>query len=462
MDLERLNRSRTRRANALLFLGALRNGSTGSMAIAQTFVVRLLVLAINLATGILTARLLGPAGRAEQAAMVIGITIIPFVLSFGLPMAIQYTLRAEPARQDRLVSAATILSIAFGVLSACASLIVLPRLIVQYSPSVLHFSQLFMLVAPFTILYTVFCGVLQARNQFAEVNFTRSVMPIATLCALLALIVAHDVTPLTSSIAYVAPWVLITPWLWSKVRPTLTMADFGNSARWLLDYGSRSYVTDILGTLAAQVDQVLVIGMLSPHSMGIYAVAISAARVSDIFSGPIVLVLFPKAAALPVRQIVDLTARVTRLTIVLLGVSLAAGVATLPFLIPIFFGRSYGAAVPIAQILVLNFVLGGITYVSSQAFMAAGKPGIIAIMHIFGLATTIPAMLLLVPHIGLAGAAWALVISNSVRFIITLTCFPVVLKVRVPPLVPTREDFLFLWTSLRARTSRDVQLPESA
>lgn len=463
MDVTGGDRRPPRRGRALLFLAALRSGSSGSMAIAQTFVVRLLVLGVNLATGILTARLLGPAGRAEQAAIMIGITLIPYVLSFGLPMAIQYTLRAAPARQDRLISAATLLSIAFGIVSALASLVILPHLVAHYSQSVLHLSQLFMLVAPFTILYTVLCGVLQARNQFAEVNFTRYAMPIGTLCGLLALMLARHVTPLTSSVAYTSPWILITPWLWSKVHPKLTASGFTISARGLLSYGARSYVTDILGTLSGQVDQVLVIGLLSPRSMGIYAIAISAARISDIFSGPIVLVLFPKAAALPVQQIVTLTARVTRLTAVLLSLSLAVAVATLPFLIPLFFGRSYSAAVPIAQILVVSFVIGGITYVNSQAFMAAGKPGIVAIMHVFGLATTIPAMLLLIPHIGLAGAAWALVISNSVRFIVTIMCYPLVLKVPVPQLFPRRDDFFFLWSQLRERTkSQDVQLPQPA
>jgi O-antigen/teichoic acid export membrane protein len=440
-------------AKAATALGALRNASSGSMAVVQTLLVRVLVLSINLLTGIITARVLGPEGRAEQAAMLIGIGLFPAVLSFGLPMAIQYRLRTEPERQERFVSAATFLSVAFGALAIVVSFFVLPRLITKYSPSVLHVAQIFMLSAPFVILYLMFCAVLQARGDFAKANFTRYAVPLSTLLGLIGLAIAHRFTPLTSSIAYVLPSLWATPWLWVRVRPKLTFRDLKQTASGLLSYGSRSYATDILSTLSGQIDQVLVIALLSPKSMGLYAVAISAARASDLVSAPLVTVLFPKASGLPARQIVELTARAARLTLALLIPALLASLAAMPFVLPALYGKSYSGATPLAQILALSFLVGGTVYVLNQAFAAAGKPGVVAVVELLGLAGTVPLMFLLIPRFGLPGAAWAIVASITARLFVTLACFPIVLKEPMPSLIVTRGDLRFLYTTLKARLS---------
>jgi O-antigen/teichoic acid export membrane protein len=426
------------------------------MAVVQTFLTRMVVLGLNVLTGILTARFLGPAGRAEQAALLIGVTLLPFVLSFGIPIAVQYKLRTMPEQQERLISSATLLSFALGIIAAGLALVILPHLIEKYPPAVIHLAQILMLIAPFTILYTVYCGILQARSQFSEANFTRYAMPLTTLITLVALIVAHKLTALTSALAYVMPYVWIAPWLWFKIKPKVSLRGLLESAKTLLSYGSRSYITDILGTLMSQVDQVLVIGLLSPVSMGIYAVAISAARVSDVFSGPIVLVLFPKASALPTQQIVDLTSRTARLAVVLLGATAIAIIIAMPLLIPMFYGKSFNSATGVAQILVVSFAINGVIYVLSQAFMASGRPGVMAAIQLLGLATTVPAMLLLIPRYALIGAATALIISSCLRLTMALACFPIILKSSVPSLLATRDDFRFLVFTLRSRLTNAV------
>jgi O-antigen/teichoic acid export membrane protein len=443
-------------SKAFVALRALVTASSGSMAVAHTFLVGLLVIGLNVLTGVVTARALAPAGRAEQAAILIGLNLFPYIFSFGLGAAIQFKMRTEPERRELTVSAATLLSIVLGLLSVVAGVVVLPRLITHYSSSVLFLAQAFMLIAPFAILNLVFCGILQARNQFAEVNFTRYAMPLGTLIALVVLALVHRLTPLTSSLAYAATNLLIAPWLWSKVRPQATLRDFGSVARGLLSYGSRTVANQILGTLSVQIDQILVIGLLAPVSMGIYTVALSAARISDLLSGPVVLVLFPKASALPPAEIVELTTRVTRLAVAFSVPMMIAIVAVLPFLLPRVYGRAYVDAVPIAQVLVVSFAISGMVYIVSQAFMASGKPGLFALIQTIGIATAIPAMILLVPHFGLLGAASGLVMSSVLRLCMALVLFPVALKARIPSLIATAADFRFLKATLSSRMFRQA------
>jgi antigen flippase len=414
------------------------------MALAQTLVVRFLALGLNLLTGIVSARYLGPVGRAEQAAIVLGASFFPYVIAFGVPIAVQYKIRTDPKRAPDYTSAGIGLSLVFGMLAFGIGILVLPRMLVKYPPEIVQIAQIAMVTAPITMLYALLCAILQARGQFRAPNVTRYVMPAITLVSLLGLIVVHRLNPITSSIAYLMTGFFAVPWLWAKVRPTIRVQSPRKAAKDLLSYGSRSYVSDILGTLAAQVDQILVIGLLSPTSMGLYAVALGAARAVDLYSGSVVAVLFPRAASLDTAQIVALTGRAARITgAMLLGTgSLLA--LLMPLLLPLFFGKAFVASIPVAQIVLVSFAVNAIVYVLAQAYMAVGKPGVNAIIQLIGLATTVPAMLFLIPRYGIVGAALALVASTMVRLLSSLACFPIILKVDAPALLVNAGDVRYV------------------
>jgi len=331
--------------------------------------------------------------------------------------------------------------------------VALPSVAKQYSPAILHVAQLFMLGAPFAVLFNVFNGVLDAQGRFTQSNFSQYGQLILSVVILFSLAIAHHLTPVSSAGTYLGTAILATCWLWTVVRPKFLFADFVETARGLISYGLRTYVTDLLGVLQVQIDTILVISLLSPSSMGLYAVALSAARVSDLFSGSIVSVLFPKAAALPWREMIELTHRVGRLTFALILPVIALNILAMPFILPAFYGKPFVGAVPVAQILALTFILNGTAYVMSQAFLAAGKPGVIAIIQASGLAFVVPLMLWLIPRFGLLGAAWALVLATFLRAGITMVCFPIVLKAPIPSLLITVNDFRFVKESLTKRLS---------
>jgi O-antigen/teichoic acid export membrane protein len=409
--------------------------------------VRVLTLVLNLLTGIVSARYLGPVGRADQAAILLGATLFPFLVAFGLPLAVQYKIRTEPERASTYVSAGAGLAIAFGFLACVLGILVLPHMLAKYSPSIVFAAQLAMLTAPLQMLYLFLCSVLQARHRFREPNFTRYAMPASTLVGLLGLAAAHFLNAISSSVAYLGTLLWSVPWLWVKVAPRPRFRAL-RVTKELMNYGSRSYVSDILGTLATQVDQVLVIGLLSPASMGLYAVALGAARAADLFSGSVVAVLFPRATSLDHAAIVQLTGRATRITSAMLLVTSLLLIAVMPFVLPLFYGGAFAAAVPVAQVVVVSFALNGVVYVLAQAYMAAGRPGVIAVIQFVGLATTIPTMLVLIPRFGLLGAASALVISTMVRLLLTLAGFPFVLNTPMPSLLLNGGDISYVGRSL--------------
>ena len=427
------------------------------MALAQTLLVRFLSLGLNLLTAIVSARYLGPVGRAEQAAIVLGASFFPYVVAVGIPLAVQFKMRTDPSRADDYTSAGIGLSLVLGALAFAVGILILPHMLTKYSAHIVFVAQFAMITVPITMLYALLCAILQARGQFNAPNVTRYAMPAITLVLLFSLVIVHSINPVSSSVAYLVTGFFAVPWLWSKVKPTVRFRGLSHASRGLLHYGSRSYVSDILGTLASQVDQILVIGLLSPASMGLYAVALGAARAVDLYSSSVVSVLFPRAASLDTPKIVALTGRAARITGAMLAVTGALMIVLMPFLLPLFFGRAFIASIPVAQVVIVSFAMNAIVYVLAQAYMAAGKPGVNAIIQLVGLTATVPAMLELIPRYGILGAALALVASTSVRLLFSLACFPVILKSNAPSLIINLGDVRYIVQALAYNGQRSSE-----
>ena len=75
------------------------------------------------------------------------------------------------------------------------------------------------------------------------------------------------------------------------------------------------------------------------------------------------------------------------------------------------------------QILTLEAIISGSITVMSQPFMAIGRPGVVTLLQVTGLTTSIPLMLIMVPHYGPIGASVALVCSALIRGALLFTCY---------------------------------------
>jgi O-antigen/teichoic acid export membrane protein len=135
-----------------------------------------------------------------------------------------------------------------------------------------------------------------------------------------------------------------------------------------------------------------------------------------------------------------MTGRAVRITTVLTVACGLGIVAAGPKLLVMLYGADYRGATGILRILVLEVILSGATQVMSQAFMALGRPGVITALQAIGLSLTIPLMLLMIPKLGLTGAALALLISTCARLTFVLASFPLLLKLPVPDLLVQRKD----------------------
>lgn len=429
-------------------------GRGATAATLQTLLTKILILAANTCTGAITARILGPDGRGEQAAIALWPQFLAFTMTLGLPIALRYYLKRNPEQESEIFSATLVLGTILGIVAAIAGILFIPQWLTQYSPEVIRYAQWFMVLSPIIMLTTIYTAALEADYNFKTANQAQYLQPLTTLVILTGLAVSDNLTPFTAVIAYAFPSLPIFFWLsrcvWQRFRPRLS--GLRKSYQRLMSYGLRAYGIDLIGTLSVQVDQALVINLLAPEAMGKYVISLSLSRMLNLFQHSIVTVLLPKTAARPIAEVVAVTGMAVRISTALTTMAAAILFIVGPMLLKLLYGAEFMGAVPVFRILVVMTVVDGSVWILAQAFMALGRPGTVTLLQTIGLGLSIPFLLLLVPRLGLQGAGWALLCSTVVRLVFVLACYPLVLKVRPPSLLAKRSDFYILKQKMVHRT----------
>jgi O-antigen/teichoic acid export membrane protein len=428
-------------------------GKGSVAATAQTMITMVGILAINILTGMITARTLGPEGRGEQAALILWPEFMANVITLGIPSALTYNLRSYPEERNKFFSAAVILSTALAIGSATVGIFLLPQWLSQYPPETIRMAQLLMPIVPIFLLAQLFAFALEASSQFAISNLGRYMMPVGTLFLLCGLVISKNINSYTAALAYILPGIVVFLSRLGYLRKIFKFQWSGltKAYRKLMSYGIRSYGVELVKTLSGQLSQVVIIGLLSSSNLGIYVVALNLSRMMNVFQTSFVTVLFPTVAGRSVKKVVALTGRAVRVSLVL---TCLAGIIV-SFLAPVVLNALYGekflAAISVFRILLIETIINGTVWVFLQAFMAVGKPGIVTVLQGLGVAISIPLMFLLIPTYGLEGAGMALLGSSSIRLILVYLSYGFILKVSPPSLLLNKQDLDFFGQEIRSR-----------
>ncbi|MFM2431526.1 MAG: hypothetical protein RLZZ511_2739 [Cyanobacteriota bacterium] len=419
-------------------------GRDGTAATLQTMLSRCVVMALNLLTGIVIARLLGADGRGEQAVIILWPQFFSCIMTLGVPSALIYNLKRYPDEQAKFFTAATIVSLGLGSIAAVLGAQIIPFWMNNYSATVISATQWAMAVTPMLLLTITFSSALEACERFGQANAARYLQGSLTLLLALGFGVIRWANPMSLAAAYLLPTLPMLGLMGIQLRKQFRswqLPRFDIYHR-LIDYGIRAYGIELLGTLYLQIGAMLVVNVLSSSEFGWYAVALSLSRMLNLLQSSVVSVLLPKTAAKPLPEVVQMTGQATRSSLLALLVpSLIVGVGA-PWILATLYGADFIQAADTLRILLLESLTAGATYVLTRAFMASGRPGLVAVLQIAGLAVAVPATVICVKYFGLLGASLALFGSSFFRLAITMLCFPLLLKVPPPSLIPQRSDLL--------------------
>ena len=325
------------RANRVknFLLGRHTSGFASSL---QTVVANVLILVVNVMTGIITARLLGPNDKGVQAAIILWPILLINLSNIGLHTALLYHVRKSAKLTNAFLSAALILGFIASLIASGLGVIFVPFFLSKYSAATVHFAQLFMLFVPVAVLSDIYNSMTQAKGDFQTYNGLRLLQPLITLALLIALAVTGTITAFTAAFAFLCPAIAALFWLWLRTKHLykFSFSAFGQVYGQLLSYGARSYSGDILAVFLSQLDKIVIVGLLTPSSLGLYTVAFSLARMLVVFRTAVSSVILPKMIDRPISEISVLLGRAARVSTFVTLVAATGMMVLGPFLISFF------------------------------------------------------------------------------------------------------------------------------
>jgi antigen flippase len=414
----------------------------------RTIGVQALIVLLNVSTGVLTGRLLGPDGRGIYAAVILWPQLIATVAAGGLPYALLYYGHDADGPAARSVVGTTLLLGAItGIIGAAAGAALVPYFMGGHYPAAaLLFAQVSTLVAVVNLMVILARQALVARGRLNDYNTAAWLDPALCLALLVVVCLSGPLSPEGAALCLYVAGLLGLLWLvWRLCR--VSPPSFRGFDVWLpriASYAARASGFGMLSSLSVYLDRLVLVFALPPRALGLYAAAFSLSRLANVVQNALGVVVLPAMAGAHPDDAKMLHDRAFRLVLLamLLGGTAAAWLGE-PTLVALY-GSGFADAKPILLVLIGDAALSCLCQVVLQLFLALGRPGYPSWAQGAGFAVTVLGLLGLVPGFGAVGAAWAVASGSVVRLAVLLGGVRWLLRLPLPRLLCIGDDLVAL------------------
>jgi O-antigen/teichoic acid export membrane protein len=423
--------------------------------------------AVAFLSSILLARTLGPSDRGLLAIMVV-ITSVALALSgAGLQVAVQYYAGWRETPQRGLLGN----TLAYGGVLA---VLFVPLFLLLHEPIAQAFSHgrgglvwvLAALLIPLTFVDYSTAGQLCGRLEFGFWNVLLVVARIASLIAVIVLVVALGfgvaggiLATATSSVVVIC---VATARLLRDGRPRVDLGLFLRSVR----YGTKAQVGAFFQFINFRLD-VLMLSLFTPLvSVGQYVVAQTLAELVTYLGLAFQISVLPLLARLEGERAAETSSAAVRHHGLLALVLVLANAVFAPLVLLFGYGNAFRPALVPLLILVPGMWFMGTGSLVVGDLRGRGRPGLASAVKGGAALVTIGLDLALIPPFGVVGAAVASTLAYAAFGIGSLVVLSRIAGIPIRRLaVPTREDLAVYWRAGRAlaarvRRSAGAELPE--
>ncbi len=379
-------------------------------------------MVISLIVNIWMARYLGPTNFGTISYVFAFVGIFGFISGLGINDVLVRELVKYPHKKNELLGTAFWLLSFGGILAFIIS--TTSALIFESTPlikaMIILYSTIF-LWSPVNVVAYYFQATIQAkRNAQAQIFGTIIVSLVKVILILtgqgiiwlvFAFILDYIVGAILYAVNYLRSDLIFKDWKFNKIL-----------AKSFLSASFYLMLSAVTGYLLLKIDQVMIKFYLTETSVGLYSVAVKLSELWYFIPGIICGSLFPAIINAKITNKEIYANRIKKLYIFLAGTALliAVPIAILaPWIIKLLYGINYLGSIPILQI----YVWSGIGYFLSiginKYFLTENYLKSILYYNSLAVLVNIVLNVILIPKIGLNGAAWATLISYS----LTPLCF---------------------------------------
>lgn len=389
-------------------------------AYAQTMAATVAVRCFGAVSGVLAARLLGPAGRGELAVIV----FMPMMLiSWGeFEFSRSVVIESSKSREPSPVLVAT--SFWVAALLGSLEMVLLAMALSFFLPAdklhLLASARWFGLYLPATYLTVSLVGIDQGRGRFGSFSLFQIMPGLIYLVAIVCVILpAHRSTPEAFAAAILAGVISATVLRialdWPRIlgaRPSWPMASR------LLRRGFSFYIPALAGLALLRADMVLLVRLAPAAAIGAYAVAQAIAMGQVGIVNPFVQVGFAAVAGEADHdRALETLARHFRLAQGALAGMAILTIALASWVIRVLVGPKFLVATTATYFLIGASGFWGLGQTLEQGLRAASHPRLGIVSNLLGLAVLLAAAVPGYLHFGIGGLAAAVFLGQFVNLI---------------------------------------------
>ncbi len=376
-------------------------------------------------TGPFLARLLGPSGRGDLAALMLWPVVLVQLGCLGIPAALTYYVSGGALWAETVRRGMRFASWQVAALTLIQILIVV-TVFADRGPEVRDAAMITVAAVAGLLAQEYGLAILQARSDLRSFNILR-LLPITLFAVAVIALFALDAGIVAVVISWVGAVVLIgavtLTYALRRAQPPTADGNDGQSAsgRALLSFGLRGILSANSATDIVRPDQIALAIFLPPRALGIYVVGLAFTNLPYFFAKAIGLVAFPAVA----RESDASVARgvAWRYLWIIIGLAIVITcllLATVSTLIPFFFGGDFRDSVDLSYILLAGAFFTAVRRVLAETMRGRGQPGPGTTAELVAIGWLIAAIVSLVPIIGVTGVAVALASSQVASLFVLL------------------------------------------
>jgi O-antigen/teichoic acid export membrane protein len=418
-----------------------------------SFAVSGAIQLMNVATGTILARHLGPGSRGELAAVILWPTMLAALGSLGVAEALTYHLARASHPPGRLIRSGLGLCLIQSLVLVTIGFLVVPRVLAGYGPRIISLTCLYLLFVPLNLTTMCLMAALNGLRRYARYQWLRLFNIGVTVLGIAYLALTGQLTVRSVTLVYLLAWSLSAASAVQllRLRFNSVRADrvpYGQ----LLSFGLKSHSGSISFVLNESLDKLLMSIVLAPANLGLYVVAVTLTSVTSLVGSSAAGVTLPLIASMENDHGRGEKARhLVTVTLVVSIVVTIPFIVFLPVVVDIAFGPRFAGSVGPGRILLVATIFQSVNRVLTTVLRAIGRPLDAGIGESIALAVTVIGLVVLLGRLALAGAAVTSLAAYLVSMIWMIRRAGRVLHLpAMAILVPDRDMILLLWRACQA------------
>ncbi len=379
-------------------------------ALKLSFGASLLIQGCNVITGLLLARTLGPVARGELAAVVLWPSMLATVGSLGMTDAATFYAARRASELGALIGSGLVIVAVQSVVCVGAGLVIVPLVFSRYDAATMRAAYVFLAFVPLNLLVLSSASMLNGLHRFGQYQTVRGASAVCVAVALVSLRLIDVLSVMNAAIVYLGvtgvTGIVAFALLWGPGRPRLRF-QFA-MARRMLGFGVKSHTGIVTAMMNERLDQLVISVFLAPVQLGLYAIAATMTAPINLVGSSIGAAALPTLARLETDEARrDAVRGFLRLTLVASAVIAIPAVMFTGPIISFFFKDAYLGATGVTRVLLVAAVALSMNRAMSACVKALDRPLDSGIAEMLGLAVTTVSLAVLLPVLGIMGAAVA-------------------------------------------------------